>query len=111
MARPASFVQDCGIHGKQERRGFKTHDGSPFVVFKSEKGWTIGQERSGCLIIAMVPARVQRSKRALLDFLTAMQNENPTACAMLSLAEGIPMHDDIVPFARELVDWAKDYAA
>lgn len=109
MARPAVFIQDCGIYGPQERKGYKTHDGSAFVVFKNEKGWTIGQERSGHLIIAMVPKHVQRGKRSLLAFLDAMQKEQPDACAMLSLAEGTPMHKDIRPFATQLIEWARDY--
>lgn len=109
MTRPAVFIQDCGIYGKKERKAYKTRDGSAFSVFKDEKNWTIGQDRSGCLIVALVPKHVQRSKRALLAFVSAMENEQAEACAMLSLADGFPMHKDIRPFGQQLVDWAKDY--
>lgn len=110
MARPAVFIHDRGIYGKVERKAYKTHDASAFAVFKDDAGkWTIGQERSGYLIIAMVPASLPRSKRALLTFVTAMEREMPEACAMLSLAEGSPMHEDIRPFGYQLIDWAKDY--
>ena len=110
MARLAVFVQDCGIYGRVERKAYKTHDASAFAVFKDDAAkWTIGQERSGCLIIAMVPASVQRSKRALLAFVTAMERDMPEACAMLSLADGFPMHKDIRPFGQQLIDWARDY--
>lgn len=110
MARPAVFIHDCGIYGKVERKAYKTHDASAFAVFKDDAGkWTIGHDRSGLLIVSMVPKHVPRGKRALLAFITAMEKERPEACAMLSLAESFPMHKDIRPFGQQLVDWAKDY--
>ena len=105
--RIESFVQDTGIYGKvTHERAYKTHRGSPFVVFKGSDGkWQIGQERSGLSVTAMIPRRVQRSKANLLFVVEDMEKALPEACAMIGLLDSKDWPDEIKPYGQQLIEW------
>ena len=109
MTRRTTFLQDCGIYGKQERVAYKTHPASPFSVFKDDTGaWTIGQDRSGLVMTAIIPSKLVRSRARLLLFIEAMETECALDCAMVSLVDG-EWPDEIKPHGQALVDWARGY--
>lgn len=105
-----TFEQNCGIYGKQPREGFCINGTSPFVVFRgADKKWTVGHWSSGLVISAMIPNRLQKSKRTLLTFVQDMTDANPEACAMLCLIPDGQWPAELREYGRVLIDWARDY--
>lgn len=109
MAYPTLFIQDCGPYGIQDHKAYKTHKKSSFVVYKNGKNWSIGHERSGLKMDALLPARIVRSKPRLLLFLSEMEAACPEACEKVGMVERFPWPDDLRPFGQILVDWSRNY--
>lgn len=109
MARPAVFNQDRGIYGKVELKGYKTRDASPFVIFKNEGNWQIGQERTGLSVMAMIPVGFQRSKRNLLTLVEMMEREIPDEVTLIGLADGFPMHASLREAGKRMIAWVRQY--
>lgn len=107
MAVSTTFIQDQGIYGKPERRGWKTCQSSNFAVFKdSANNWAIAQLPSGLSVSSLLPRWWRNTKKDLLEFVASMEAAEPEACEKMGEVTGTPIHVDLRPYAQRLINWS-----
>lgn len=111
MTVKRKFTEDRGIYGRVEAEGFAIDHDNPFVAMRNAAGvWTVFHARTGLVVEKLLPARMMRSKRWLLQWLADMAVEQPEAVAMLSLVESADMlAGDFREYGQALIDWSGKY--
>lgn len=93
-----TFTSDNGIYGKADHDAYATRKGSAFAVFKGHNLWTLGHPRSGLSMDALIPVTLQRTRKALGEFVARLEASHPEACEVL---EGVTSAAGLSPVQRE----------